>query len=1432
MDSDHSSDEAAEQENEDAHRADGEGGGQVGAEAGAQEEGESVEETADPGQAEQANASSTQLDSVDEEGDTHAADSTTQRADEEEQTNNSMQADNSMQVDSGDVDESDTSTSPAQSSVTADSDAGVSTYYEAVFKLHIGREEWPVGTVTMLPAPLLELLPGTNKHFYTLHAHSSVNKGWGAPWFALALDRALRRQSKTRFIAGGRADGWACAVQLGARCDEKASSLREGLQRVFIGKSEDAVKSQKIARTRWQQAQSTGTSPLSKFTLKQLYNRDDGDDHRMLDLSCLWLLSAHHPKQPYNVIVLDEELSVYIKSPSAADIDAVRSGAVPAVDPHGNSAHTLRIIVLSPSGELDFKHLKHPVDTIVIHQYQGGLYVQDKAAPDIYTSVMVATRFSVLIDDHLRVRWHHTHQGIKFLLEQQPRYKSHAVTATLLQDRAEQRQAVQVAVVSDDEHQQPKAAPAASRTPSTKKTHTLAGGRTVKRKAEATADREEDSDDLHQSRATSGVAAQAKKKRGGGSGLAKATTAANSQQRQSTKSAGPSAAERSLGHDDTRLNRSEWQAGPESGPEVGPQAGPHAGSRVDSRLRLHVAEEGVEAATGEAGNCGHFETCRAGLPAGSTKCSKWHTDRADHDKSTHPSCCLDVYTKLCPALDRRRDADRGTFKFIIMAGDSKTKWNPQPPPSPDNATMTAWQKMVSPVPNKSATEADKAAVQAAMARLWEKVSSSMQAGEHTQPVTGRHSSPHYPLSRSATPPAAPHIFNPADVMMAGQAQFSASSSQYWPTSSGSDWDTIPGRMSGPTPSYMSGQAWAPAPIPSSALFSASQSSQSSPPQGSTMTAGRVEVLEAWQFWKKMPGEVAPILFHTPVSDHFAGDEREDHVVLWRPNQCLLSNSLAAHLRPTKPDVIFPLNTHPDLYHYWRTPLSIIHINSALPSASGTNSDDRIKLAVPTKRTQQDRERQFSDSLQTNAYAVQAARPTPYRKDNTESVWPMHSTPNMYGKSLTTPTFTQSELDQWLSSVSEHDRNVMSAKVMMRAIEHDDRINEMVDENDYRLVIGKMEAYLDGPNMKIFDIIADDERRSKRKSTREKRGGSKSASEANVSAQPLTVELNQQRWASVAALHTANPFNLARTPHHPQSLSSLLPNHGLDYIGGMTAMLYIKHEAGGDFPLHVEQGFMPFVNLCHDGVGIWWSISSSHEDKLIQYANDAARQHHLWEDDFNLCNAQHGCSKVLLYARCLMPDPLELVDRYHIPVQRFEQQAGDVMIGYGYTYHMGTAATSTVVNEAINAVPVWWLKRGLPQLLAMLKNEMTPYWRAKKAFDEQDRETPPDGFSLKAARLLFHDTVADDFYRLMPVNWFRNFVRVILFHLRAHMNDPQPAAAADAERLLFKPDKPGMEFKGMAGSELRDAQKQLQELCAWCDSEAALAIEERQARAVK
>ena len=77
-------------------------------------------------------------------------------------------------------------------------------------------------------------------------------------------------------------------------------------------------------------------------------------------------------------------------------------------------------------------------------------------------------------------------------------------------------------------------------------------------------------------------------------------------------------------------------------------------------------------------------------------------------------------------------------------------------------------------------------------------------------------------------------------------------------------------------------------------------------------------------------------------------------------------------------------------------------------------------------------------------------------------------------------------------------------------------------------------------------------------------------------------------------------------------------------------------------------------------------------------------------------------EIFLYAKhTLLLHPNELM-KEGIVVKRIDQRENQAVLGCGYIFHQGVTVEHFSINEAINFVPFWWLRNGLPQLVSYLR----------------------------------------------------------------------------------------------------------------------------------
>ena len=513
----------------------------------------------------------------------------------------------------------------------------------------------------------------------------------------------------------------------------------------------------------------------------------------------------------------------------------------------------------------------------------------------------------------------------------------------------------------------------------------------------------------------------------------------------------------------------------------------------------------------------------------------------------------------------------------------------------------------------------------------------------------------------------------------------------------------------------------------------------------------------------------------------------------------------------------------------------------------------------------EREMKFCLSVNSNTFnRTNSIRPIPYLKDHLPSMWATYTVPP--AKPEDGPTLTEKEQRDRDKLKNNAQKRAVSVGVFHRANMHDECSGAEWQEAEYRKLVDKRISYLTtAPHLRIFNInmaLEEKERlqankdiraRNKKRAARRlrniknksSRGKGKRSSgvrrtelvsddeeeladgyneeevnnnKSSAVSPCLSIVLNNTRWQAVTELHTAHVVNCGRIPYWPESLTSLQPNVGA-FLGVCTAMFYIKYDQAGDFSMHNEQCFFPFVNYCHAGTCLWWSVPYSSEKDLIRYTNDIGHKHGVFNKGVDLNTAEPGIAKAFLCARTLTPDPHELANDYGIPVERHEQEEGDVVIGHGFMYHMGTAGSGRVVNEAINAVPVWWLKSGLPELVTMLETDLTAYMRAWRQYQTYRRNdstdyTPPRGVTLECCEQLFDQQLALDYCRIIPIAWFKCFARVLLYHLRAECTGPSPSSSRNS---TVKASTVGIDLRGWDKGDLHAAVQYLERAEQWMES---------------
>ena len=803
------------------------------------------------------------------------------------------------------------------------------------------------------------------------------------------------------------------------------------------------------------------------------------------------------------------------------------------------------------------------------------------------------------------------------------------------------------------------------------------------------------------------------------------------------------------------------------------------------------AESAESAESSTRRDCGHYPSCNS---RSRETCTRSHDWPRDHDtKVVHAHCSLDFFTPPCPAYLAVRESYRPHFKadMMVCLGSSQ-KWLPHQPP---NSQLTAEEDLVKPECRKVGERCGQG-----------------QSNKAKQPVLDeairRWNVERESLVKSGVSTAPPSKQQQQGGAGGGQSPPYRSSSPHTLRS---------------LPRYYS---------PSS---SSSSSSSADEHRAAPLTKGAVQTLLPTRSHQRAAVDVVPILYHERVVEYFK-HAITGRIVLFRLDTSDRPSNADFHMRPTRTDIDNPQDNNALWSFYRRCPFKLMYDSETpLPDPSPIERVERDRLQRLDEKTPAERVTYFCRSLNSNTFSVEAGRQLlRYCMDNWATMWATITSPpaNQLG-----PTLTYDEYKERLREKNANKRREQSLLVFTRTNALDERTGEERTEEHHRALVNKLILYLTtDPNLAIYDINIEYEEKEhdednkavrKRNRQRAKRRQQQqqqrlqegedeqeevSENEAEVVAtaaqtlrwknnnklgegkkrsRALSLEINRQRWKLVAALHTAHPVNLSRIPHYYQSLTSLMPDHGLTFLGGHTLMSYLKFSGNGEFALHFEQGFFPFVNYCQRGVGVWWSIPPGEENerKLVQYSNYIGHHSDLpvFDADTNLTrlyDTHPGLALVFVRSRMLLPDPHELAADFNIPVERFDQEEGDVMIGHGYVMHMGTAGTGQVLTEAINAVPIWWLDHGLPELVDMLIKHISPYmqqWRLYWAYGADNYDLP-SGLTLDTCSLLFRKQTASEYTRVIPVSWFRLFTRILLHHLQVYCNDTDSDAVTNAAKV--------------------------------------------------
>jgi len=305
------------------------------------------------------------------------------------------------------------------------------------------------------------------------------------------------------------------------------------------------------------------------------------------------------------------------------------------------------------------------------------------------------------------------------------------------------------------------------------------------------------------------------------------------------------------------------------------------------------------------------------------------------------------------------------------------------------------------------------------------------------------------------------------------------------------------------------------------------------------------------------------------------------------------------------------------------------------------------------------------------------------------------------------------------------------------------------------------------------------------------------SEVCVADHPAPAE--HERWIPDCTVF--HPTNFSYLPSHPKNLVSILPHHcrftwtrvsdgktlthtevhSMYEFSGMTSgSWYVK--CGDDFfYLHIEQLSTWFANFCHEGAMRWYFIPWTQMDGIVRAMLKAlARQAPanktkeimdniaiLADDPTAEPHLRNLIRMLILGKRCL-----PLIDDLRaegVTVDIVDQYAGQMVMGDGIVFHQGRSLTPSNVHEAINFIPITWLLRGLPELLATL-TEFELFPAAFKAIS-----TDPQSKWAWLTKQLEQECFLFA-HVLVPMEWSFCFLSLLRSDLQKHM---QQRAAADA-----------------------------------------------------
>lgn len=312
----------------------------------------------------------------------------------------------------------------------------------------------------------------------------------------------------------------------------------------------------------------------------------------------------------------------------------------------------------------------------------------------------------------------------------------------------------------------------------------------------------------------------------------------------------------------------------------------------------------------------------------------------------------------------------------------------------------------------------------------------------------------------------------------------------------------------------------------------------------------------------------------------------------------------------------------------------------------------------------------------------------------------------------------------------------------------------------------------------------------------------------------------QHWIPDCTVY--HPVNFSYLSSHPKNLLSILPHycrytwirakdgkthveqHSMYEFSGLTSgSWYVK--CGDDFfYLHIEQLSTWFANFCHEGAMRWYFIAWTQLDGIVRAMLKAlARQapSKVTTDALKSINALAADSKaepelrnlirmLILGKRCL--PSIDDLRAEGVQVDIVDQYAGQMVMGDGIVFHQGRSLTPSNVHEAINFMPITWLLRGLPELLATLKDfEMFP--AAFKAVQQSKFAWITDELGLEG--FLFAHV-------LVPMEWSFCLLSFLQQDLQQHLQV--------ADGLNDSSQRSRFDYSSLSQQECQLASKQIEE----------------------